>query len=395
MQGIGQTRAIGADSDDAAAGSDDTAVLADGGAGMEKDAVGNVVGAADGITLPVGSGITAGHAHHTDGCTGIQLHALGADRARSHSLEQIYDIALQTKHDDLRFGITHAAVILDDLGLSLTVDEAEEDEATIVETFGCQTFDSGADDLVVDLLHPGGIDKRNGRNGPHASGVGTGIALSHALIVFGLGQDFVVAAIGKNEYRAFDATEEFLNDNTRRGSAELAGQHPAQFFLGLVKSRYDQHPLAGTEAVGLENIRGSQRFQKTAAFLDMLAVEGGVCRCRYAVTLHEAFGKVLRSFQLRAGPGRSDHRNITKQGMTFEIIIDAFHQRIFGANNHHVYLAVNDQLCYPVEIVGLYIHILSHGSRSGIAGSDIEFLDFRTLCNLPSQRMLAASASQE
>lgn len=127
----------------------------------------------------------------------------------------------------------------------------------------------------------------------------------------------------------------------------------------------------------------------------MFAVEGGVGRRGNVVPLHEAFGKVLGTFEHGTGLRGTDDGNGAQFVALLEIVVDAFYQRVFGAYHHHVHLVFNDELSNPVEIVGLDVNILAYAGRACVARCDIEFFDFLALCDFPGQSMLAASASQQ
>ena len=76
--------------------------------------------------------------------------------------------------------------------------------------------------------------------------------------------------------------------------------------------------------------------------------------------LHEAFGKVLGAFQLCAGFRRPYHGYVLQQVVVGEIVVDAFHQGVFGAYDHHVDFVVNDELGNAIEVVGFDGHVFAH-----------------------------------
>ena len=70
------------------------------------------------------------------------------------------------------------------------------------------------------------------------------------------------------------------------------------------------------------------------------------------MALHEALGKVLGAFELCAGLRGSYDRDVTEARVGLEVIINAFHERVFGTNDNHVYGVVEYKLTYGIEVVG-------------------------------------------
>ena len=139
---------------------------------MEDDASLDGVDARDGIALLISLGIATADQHHANGCTFVELNALLVEVAGSNAFEQVDDVALQAQHDALSLRIAHAAVVLDDVGIALitvglggafgqTVHQTEEDESLVVDAIGSESFHSGTDDSVFDLLHPRFVGKGN------------------------------------------------------------------------------------------------------------------------------------------------------------------------------------------------------------------------------------------
>ena len=117
--------------------------------------------------------------------------------------------------------------------------------------------------------------------------------LANALVVLGLGQYLVVAAVGEHEHRALDAAEELLDDNAGRRHAEHPAEHLAKLALGLFERGEYQHALAGAKAVGLEHVGSLEALKEGQPFVERGAVERAVAGCRYVVPLHESLGEIL------------------------------------------------------------------------------------------------------
>ena len=117
--------------------------------------------------------------------------------------------------------------------------------------------------------------------------------LAYALVVLGLGQDFVVPSVGDGEDGALDAVEVFLYDHACGCVAEHPSEHLTKLMFRLVECGQDEHALAGTQAVGLEHVGWLQRLKESEAFFERRAVESLVAGGGDAVPLHECLGEVL------------------------------------------------------------------------------------------------------
>ncbi len=371
-------------------------------AAVENDAAFHLVDAFDGVAFPVSLGIAAADEHHAHCCTVVELHFALGQIALSHTLEQVDDVAFQPEHHAFCLGVAHSTVVFDDHWIAANVDKAEEDKAFIVDAFLCQTFNGGADDALFHLVHPLFGGERHWRHAAHAAGVQSGVALSDALVVLCFGQYLVVLAIGEHEYRALYAAEKLLDDHPCRGIAEHSAEHLLQLLLGFVESGQYEHTLSGAQSVGLEHVWRLQCLEESYAFGKMFPVEGLIASCRYGVPLHESLGKVLGAFHLSSGLRRAYHWYVGGLGVRLHLVVDAFHQRVFGAYDHHVDVVVDGKSLYSLEVVGLDSHVAAqraighrHASRSGIAGCYVEVVHLLALSYLPCQGVFASAAAQE
>ena len=217
--------------------------------------------------------------------------------------------------------------------------------------------------------------------------------LSDALVVLGLGQNLVVLAIGEDEDRALDATHELLDDYAARSVAEHAAQHLFQFLLRLVEGGEDEYALAGTQAVGLQDIGCLERFQEGQSFLKVFTIEGLIACGGDVVALHESLGEILGTFQHGTGFRGTDDGDVLRAGVGLQVVVDALHQRIFGTNHHHVDLLFDAECLDGLKVVGLHADILATIGCPGIAWGDIQFLTFLTLSDFPGQCVLTTAAA--
>ena len=128
--------------------------------------------------------IAATDAHHADRRSLIEDHFAAIQVALRHTLKKFDKITLQSEHNRLRFGVAHAAVVFDYLRSPITIDQAEEDKAAVVQAVSRQAFDRGSHDLIFYALHPFFRGKRYGRNGTHTARVQARIAFADAFVVF-------------------------------------------------------------------------------------------------------------------------------------------------------------------------------------------------------------------
>ena len=113
------------------------------------------------------------------------------------------------------------------------------------------------------------------------------------------------------------------------------------------------------------------------------------------MALHETLGKILRAFQHGTGFRGTDDGHVLQQVVMAEVVVDAFHQRVFRTDHHHVDFFVDDELCHSIEVVGFDVDVGACKCGSGITGSDEEFFDARTLRNFPCEGVLTAAAAQK
>ena len=198
---------------------------------MEYDRAFHLIDTRYGISLLVILRISAADEHHADGSTRVKLDGTLVEVTGSHTLKQIHDIALQTKHHTFCLGITHSTVVFDDVRLGFacrcvgTVDETEEDETLVVDVLCSQTLYGRTDDTVLHLLHPFFCGKGNRRDRAHTAGVQACVVLTDAFVVFCFRENLIMPTIREHEDRALNTTHKFLNDHSAGSIAKHTAQH--------------------------------------------------------------------------------------------------------------------------------------------------------------------------
>jgi len=89
----------------------------------------------DGISFLIGFGVSSADHHHTSGCTRIDDKRSGVEVTFGHPFQQFYQVALYAQHDTFGFGITHTDIVFDYHRFAFHVDQPQEDESFIGDTF--------------------------------------------------------------------------------------------------------------------------------------------------------------------------------------------------------------------------------------------------------------------
>ena len=76
-----------------------------------------------------------------------------------------------------------------------------------------------------------------------------------------------------------------------------------------------------------------------------------------------------------------------------QLVVDATHQRVFGAHHHHVDGLVGHEGLDTLKVVYAHRHILTHLTGTGVAGGDKQSVALLALGDFPCQGMLASATS--
>ena len=247
--------------------------------------------------------------------------------------EDVEQIALESHHDGLRFGVAHAAIEFERLGVALRVDhQAGIQEAGERNAVFRHARQRGQDDLLHRLGMHVGRDHRSRRVGAHATGVGAGVAVEQALVVLAGGQREHVLAVGQHDEAGFFALQKLFDHDARAAfvvlHAELVVlQHPVDGFVGLGQRHGHDHALARCQAIGLDH---DGRADLVDVGMRRRRVgEGDVERRRDAVALHEVLGEGLGALELRGRLGRAEDA----QAARAEFVDHPGRQRSLGADH--------------------------------------------------------------
>ena len=216
---------------------------------------------------------------------------------------------------------------------------------------------------------------------------------SYAFVVFSFRQNLIVLSVSQYKHRALYSAQELFYNDLCRCVSEHTSEHLLQFLLCLFESRQYEHALSGAQSVSFQHVRCFQRFKEFQSFLKRSAVESPVFCCRYIVSLHESFCKVLRSFEHGAFLRRSYYRNVLCSVVVFEIIVNTFYQRVFRSYNNHVDTFFNAEVLESLKVVSLDVHVFACLRGSSISWCNKKFFYLWALCYFPCQSVFASSAA--
>ena len=111
------------------------------------------------------------------------------------------------------------------------------------------------------------------------------------------------------------------------------------------------------------------------------------------MTLHESFCKILASLEHCTRLRRTNNWYRRCAFIVLEVIVYTFYERIFRAYDHHIYAFLYAECLQRFEIVCLYGYVFACICRSGVTRSDVKFITFAALSNLPCKGVFPSSTS--
>ena len=170
---------------------------------------------------------------------------------RGHQLKAT---GLQHGQDDFGFGVAESTVVFDQLGAGWGEHDAGEEHPDVGGAGSGHTSDRWFKEKRCELSLAGGIDAWHRTKGTHAAGVRAGIAFTNTLVVLSSGQRYDRGSIAHAEQAELFAGHPFFEHDGRAGLAELpAIDHRGDGLHGLVAALGNDHALAGSEPVGLDD----------------------------------------------------------------------------------------------------------------------------------------------
>lgn len=162
------------------------------------------------------------------------------------------EVTLNHGEDGFGFGVTEAAVVLEDLGAVRGEHDAEVEEATVWESVCNEAGDGGLDDFFVDLGEEFGGGELAGGDSAHAACVRTLVGIANAFVVAGGHEDLIGVITDGDEDGDFRSGEALLDEKiTSAKEAFFKDICDEGFGFGLFGA--DSDTFAGGEAVELED----------------------------------------------------------------------------------------------------------------------------------------------
>ena len=234
------------------------------------------------------------------------------------------------------------------------------------------------------------IEARHRREGPHAAGVRTAVAVEHGLVILRDRERRDVPTAHEDEERHLLADEKLLDDDRRAGGAELAALHARrEGGVRFLERGAHDGAFAGGEAVGLDDERRTKIAAESACprRIGERLEAGG----RDRVPSHHRLGERLGAFDRGRPCARPEHR----EAGGGQPVGESRHQRHLGTDHDHIRPLLVGKPHERVVIVD------GHGDTRGvtrdarIARCRHEPREQRTLRDLPAERVLAAAAADD
>ena len=195
----------------------------------------------------------------TDGDVGKRRDALGRKPSLRAGQEQLRQVEIEQRQDDLRLRIAEAAVELERHRSLGGEHQPGIERAAIGPPLGAQPGDCRLQHAFPHASHDLRIEVMHRRVAAHSSRVRTLIAVAQPLVIPRRGQHGEPLAVDDGDHAQLLPVEELLDDDPiARRLKRPVDQHRADRVLGLGRRRADQHAFAGRQAVRLHH-QGARR----------------------------------------------------------------------------------------------------------------------------------------
>ncbi len=235
-------------------------------------------------------------------------HRAGIELPARRPGEQTGQRALEQRRDHLSLGVAEAHVELDHPRLARRQHDAAVEQAAERRPAPLHLGQHRRHHALGERALARGIDGRARGVGPHAAGVGPVVAVVGALVVARRRQQHEAAPVAHRHDRGLLALEELLDHH-----APAAGPE-APRFEALGQERFGRlalaghpHPLAGGQAIGLDDVGRREARQRRAGLLEL--GEGLGARGRHPGGAHDLLGEPLAGFEPGRGPAGPEHRH--------------------------------------------------------------------------------------
>jgi hypothetical protein len=278
-------------------------------------------------------------------------------------VEEVEQARVETDHEGLALGIAETGVELEHLGPLGGEHEPRVEHAVERHLRAAHGMDGGHEDPGLDVGQHVGVDEWRRAVGPHAAGVGAGVAVVGGLVVLEGRQCHDRAAVGDRQHAHLDAVEPLLDEDALagRGAVRVGGErvHGLQR-RGAVRTH--EHPLAGREAVGLHDDR------HVLAGLEILARPGrrgesAEHRGGHVAAMQDLLAEDLAALEPRGlGRGAEGAESRGAEGVD-----DAGDERRLGTDDGQIDGAISRRRDESSDVGGGDGHVLGDGGGARIA----------------------------
>ncbi len=208
--------------------------------------------------------------------------------------------------------------------------------------------------------------------GSHAACVWALVSVTCPLVVVRGRDRYHVGAVADDHVRHLDSFEALLDEHSVTALAEPAAHEKGiDSGVQLVVGADDQHPLAGCQAVGLEDHRESAISCCLEGFVPVTYDHG--FGGRNTVSLAELLGEHLARLELRRQPVRAEQA----EPSAGELVSDAERERQFGTDHREVDAQIRGCFRDTWKVVRSHREEIRGLSDSGVARSRVELCDAR------------------
>ncbi len=337
------------------------------------------------------SGITLGREDDDERRVAALPHRRDELPARS-LVEVRVEIAVDAAHERLALGVAEPHVVLEHHRSVRREHQAAEQHPTERCAASCHL----AERRQHGAFHGVGDERLGGdrhrRVCAHPARVRAGITVTDALVVLGAAEHQRIGACAQCEQRQLRTVESLLDHARAPGVAERGARQVVVHRVGrFVAAAGHEHALARGEPVGLHHVPSVERVEKRRGVA--LLTGGEHCMPRSGHTgLHEhVFHERLAALE----PGRRGRRAEAGTTACAHRVGDPRDQWIFRPDHHESRVELVGEIGDGLRRARVDGDALADRLHAGVAGRAHHLVDRRRLRQLPGERVLAPSRSDD
>ena len=303
-------------------------------------------------------------------------------------LHQVERLRPQPHHQNLALGVAKPGVIFHQPRLPI-LDHQPGIQHPLIGRAGLGQFGhAGRDDLPDRLCGNRVGQHRRGGIGPHAAGVGPGVAVKRPFVILRRADRQDRRAIDQYEKAGLLAFHELLNHHLGPGGPKCAAQHVVDCGVGLRQRHRHDHAFARGQPIRLDHNRcacGRDIGMGGAGFGKPCIGGGGGTGC-----VADRFCERFRRFQ----PGGSGRRSENCKSCVAQSVGDTGGQGPFGADDHEIHCVFGGKHRHRFAIKNVDIGAFGQQRDARIARRHDQPVAFRVLLDRPGQAVFPPAAAQ-